>query len=206
MSTQRGKLFVLSAPSGAGKTTLAKRVLEVHPNLRVATSYTTRERRSGEIKDVDYFFLDHEEFETMLEADEFLENAEVFGNFYGTGRRQVEDLRATGHDVLLEIDWQGAQQVRARQPDCITIFIVPPSIEDLERRLRGRETDTEDVIRRRMSEAVDDISHWKEFDHVVINDDLETATATLGDVMTRGRTDTLTTNPDLEQRIDRLVS
>ncbi len=180
--------------------------MEVHPDLKVATSYTTRERRSGETADADYFFLDHEEFETMLEADEFLEHAEVFDNFYGTGRRQVEALRDAGHNVLLEIDWQGARQVRAKQPDCCSILILPPSIEALEGRLRGRETDSEDVIRRRLSEAVDDISHWPEFDHVVINDDLEHAVATLNEVMTGKRTDTRTTNPDLRRKVEALLA
>jgi guanylate kinase len=205
MSQQKGKLFVLSAPSGAGKTTLAKRVMKVHPDLQVATSYTTRERRSGEVQDFDYFFLDHEEFETLLEADEFLEHAEVFGNFYGTGRHQVERLRAAGHNVLLEIDWQGARQVREKQPDCCSILILPPTIEALEKRLRARETDSEDVIRHRLSEAVDDISHWNEFDHVVINDDLEQAVATLNDVMIHDGPDTKTTNPDLRRKVEGLL-
>jgi guanylate kinase len=206
MTPQKGKLFVLSAPSGAGKTTLAKRVIEVHPDLRVATSYTTRERRSDEIEDIDYFFLDHEEFETMLEADSFLEHAEVFGNSYGTGRRQVEELRDAGHNVLLEIDWRGARQVRTKQPDCVSILILPPSLKELEGRLRGRETDSEDVIRRRLGEAVDDISHWQEFDHVVFNDDLELAVTTLNDVMINDRPDTKTTHADLRRQVEALLA
>jgi guanylate kinase len=206
MTPQKGKLFVLSAPSGAGKTTLAKRVIEVHPDLRVATSYTTRERRSDEIEDIDYFFLDHEEFETMLEADSFLEHAEVFGNSYGTGRRQVEELRDAGHNVLLEIDWRGARQVRSKQPDCVSILILPPSLKELEGRLRGRETDSEDVIRRRLGEAVDDISHWQEFDHVVFNDDLELAVTTLNDVMINDRPDTKTTHADLRRQVEALLA
>jgi guanylate kinase len=206
MTPQKGKLFVLSAPSGAGKTTLAKRVIAVHPDLRVATSYTTRERRSDEIEDIDYFFLDHEEFETMLEADSFLEHAEVFGNSYGTGRRQVEELRDAGHNVLLEIDWRGARQVRTKQPDCVSILILPPSLKELEGRLRGRETDSEDVIRRRLGEAVDDISHWQEFDHVVFNDDLELAVTTLNDAMINDRPDTKTTHADLRRQVEALLA
>lgn len=184
MIAQRGRLFVLSAPSGAGKSTLVSNVIEAHRNLRFSISYTTRPPRKGEVDGVEYFFLDRASFDAMHDADEFLEHAEVFGHHYGTGRGQIEQLLDAGHDVLLEIDWQGARQVRANQPDCCSIFILPPSIAELERRLRNRGTDTEDVIQRRLSEAIDDMSHSDEFDHVVINDDLDQAVKELTAVIT----------------------
>jgi guanylate kinase len=172
---RRGTLLVLSAPSGAGKTTLVKALLARDPSLRFSISYTTRKPRPGEAPGKDYCFVDPEQFQQMVAAGEFLEHAEVFGNFYGTSRAQVEDLRAGGHDVLLEIDWQGARQIRANAPDCRTVFIMPPSVTELERRLRTRATDSEDVIRRRLDQALDDMSHWAEFDFVVINDALADA-------------------------------
>lgn len=202
MIDKEGRLLVISAPSGTGKTTLVGKICESNPNVRVSISCTTRKRRNVEEDGVDYFFMDREEFGAMRDADEFLEHAEVFGNFYGTSRRQVEGLRNAGHDVILEIDWQGAQQVRTNQPDCCTIFVLPPSIEELENRLRGRKTDTEDVVQRRLSEAVDDISHWPEFDHVVINADLDRAAGTLSSIMRNHKTDTQTSNPALRTRIE----
>jgi guanylate kinase len=206
LTTQQGKLFVISAPSGAGKTTLVKRIVATRPDLKFSISYTTREARSGERPGVDYFFLDRDEFLRMRESDAFLEHAEVFGNFYGTGRQQVSDLCATGHDVLLEIDWQGAQQVMANDSDCTSIFILPPSVEELEQRLRGRATDSEDVIRRRLGEAIDDISHWAEFDHVVINDELEQAVSQLLAILTGPSTETRTDRPEVRERVGRLLS
>jgi len=206
MNSQRGNLYVVSAPSGAGKTTLVHRIMDLHPNLRFSISCTTRQPREGEVDGKDYFFLDTPTFEQMQNSDEFLEYAEVFGNFYGTGRQQVETLRNQGHDVLLEIDWQGAQQVRITQPDCCSIFILPPSLPELERRLRGRGTDDEDAIRRRLSEAADDMSHWQEFDHIVINDDLEVATASLQAIMTNRPSDTATDNPALRKRLEAFLT
>ncbi len=172
---RRGTLLVLSAPSGAGKTTLVKALLARDPSLRFSISYTTREPRPGETDGRDYCFVDRARFREMVAAGDFLEHAEVFGNFYGTSRAQVEGLRAGGHDVLLEIDWQGARQIRANAPDCRTVFIMPPSVTELERRLRTRATDSEDVIRRRLGQALDDMSHWAEFDFVVVNEVLEEA-------------------------------
>jgi guanylate kinase len=206
MSAQRGKLFVLSAPSGAGKTTLVKKLLEKRPDLRFSISYTTREPRAGEIDGVDYFFRDNIEFETMVDANEFLEYAKVFGCFYGTGRDQVEQLQNDGHDVMLEIDVQGAQQVRSNQPDCSTVFILPPSIEELERRLRGRGTDAEEVIRNRLSEAMGEISHWGEFDYVIINDGLDQAATTLEGVMSEGAPGTATADPEVRGRVEALLA
>ena len=142
----------------------------------------------------------------MCATQEFLEYAEVFGNFYGTGREQVEHLRTAGHDVLLEIDWQGARQVRQNQPDCCCIFILPPSISELERRLRSRGTDSDDVIRRRLGEAMDDMSHWPEFDHVVINDDVQMAVSALQGILAGQATGTETNIPSLRRKIATLLA
>ena len=206
MSSPRGNLYVVSAPSGAGKTTLVRKIMDLHPNLRFSISYTTRHARAGEVDGHDYFFLDEPVFERMRTADEFLEYAEVFGNFYGTGRQQVEKLRHEGHDVLLEIDWQGAQQVRMRQPDCCSIFILPPSLPELANRLRGRGTDSEETIKHRLGEAAADMAHWPEFDHVVINDDLDGAAASLRAIMTNQSTDTATHDPALRRQLERLLA
>jgi len=205
MTLARGKLFVFSAPSGAGKTTLVRRVMREHPNIAFSISYTTRPQRDGEVDERDYYFLDRAAFEQMRDAGKFLEHAEVFANYYGTGRDQVESLRRDGRDVLLEIDWQGAQQVRRNQPDCCSVFILPPSVEELERRLRGRKTDSEEVIARRLGEAVGDMSHWNEFDHVVVNEDVEGATRTLLEIMAGNPTGTATADAGVRARITALL-
>jgi guanylate kinase len=204
-STPKGRLFVITAPSGAGKTTLVKALIDGHPALRFSVSHTTRPPRPGEKNRVDYYFVEKDDFNAMIRADDFLEYAEVFGHFYGTGRDQVEQIRKDGHDVLLEIDWQRARQVRANQPDCRSIFVMPPSVAELEKRLRGRGTDTEDVIRLRLGEAVDDMSHWREFDHVVINDKLKTAVASLKSIMAGGRSASDTADPALGRRVEALL-
>jgi len=170
---------VIAAPSGAGKTSLVKAVLSRDPSLRVSVSHTTRKQREKEIPGVDYNFVSIEEFRRLIGQDAFLEHAQVFDNFYGTGRAQVEALRNAGHDVILEIDWQGAQQVRKAQPDCKSVFILPPSRAELEARLRNRKTDSEQVIERRLRDAVADMSHFDEFDYVIVNNDFETAVAEL---------------------------
>jgi len=177
--TRRGALYVIAAPSGAGKTSLVKAVLSRDPSLRVSVSHTTRKQRDTEVPGRDYNFVNVDEFKRLIEQGEFLEHAQVFDNFYGTGRAQVEALRTAGHDVILEIDWQGAQQVRKAQPDCRSIFILPPSRAELEARLRNRKTDTDQVIERRLRDAVADMSHYAEFDCVVVNDDFETAVGQL---------------------------
>jgi guanylate kinase len=174
-TVRRGALFVIAAPSGAGKTSLVKEVRRRQPLLRVSVSHTTRTQRPTEEAGRDYFFVCVDEFKRLVAADEFLEHAQVFDNFYGTGRTQVEALRKAGHDVILEIDWQGAQQVRRAQPDCRSIFILPPSRRELELRLRNRRTDSDAVIARRLRDAVSDMSHYREFDYVIVNDDFETA-------------------------------
>lgn len=179
MAMSRGKLFVIAAPSGAGKTSLVRALMERVPSLRFSISYTTRKPRPNEQHGRDYFFVDHAEFERMVAAGEFLEHARVFDNYYGTSKPQVESMLADGENVLLEIDWQGAQQIRRALPECQSIFILPPSRAALEERLRGRNTDGDEVIARRLRDSIADMSHWCEFDYVVVNDDFARATAEL---------------------------
>jgi guanylate kinase len=197
---------VLSAPSGAGKTTLVKALMERDPSLRFSTSYTTRPPRPGETDGKDYCFVDREKFGQMISAGDFLEHAEVFGNCYGTSRAQVESLRTAGHDVLLEIDWQGARQIRANAPDCKTVFILPPSVAELERRLRSRATDSEEVIRRRLSQAMDDMAHWAEFGFVVVNERLETAVEGLVAILRGEGNGLATTEPANANRAERILA
>jgi guanylate kinase len=175
----RGHLFVIAAPSGAGKTSLVKALLQRKPELHVSTSYTTRPKRATEEDGREYHFVSVGDFQRLREQGQFLEYAQVFDNFYGTGRRPVETELARGNNVVLEIDWQGAQQVRKALPECLTIFVLPPSRPSLEERLRNRRTDTEAVIARRLQDAVGDMSHWNEFDYVVVNDDFEKAVGDL---------------------------
>ena len=179
----RAGLFVIAAPSGAGKTTLVKALVARNPDLRFSISYTTRKQRVTEVDGRDYFFVGPHEFLSLREQGELLESALVFDNYYGTSRSQVEEYLAAGHHVLLEIDWQGAQQVRESMPGCMTIFILPPSRAELERRLRDRRTDTEQVIERRLRDALGDMSHWREFDYAIINDDLDQAVGELEAVL-----------------------
>jgi guanylate kinase len=168
-----GELWVIAAPSGAGKTSLVRALLERDSRLRFSISYTTRPRRATELHARDYFFVDEAEFLSMAARGEFLEHAKVFDYWYGTGRRHVEDLLGGGFSVVLEIDWQGARQVRAAAPASRSVFILPPSVTELERRLRGRKTDSEDVVKRRLRDAVSDMTHWAEFEHVLVNEDFE---------------------------------
>jgi guanylate kinase len=200
----RGKLFVIAAPSGAGKTSLVRALMERVLSLRFSISYTTRKPRPNEQHGRDYFFVDHAEFERMVAAGEFLEHARVFDNYYGTSKPQVESMLADGENVLLEIDWQGAQQIRRAMPECITIFILPPSRAALEQRLRGRNTDNDEVIARRLRDSIADMSHWNEFDYVVVNEDfkratdeLETIVAGGGETLRRDRSELQTLLPQL---------
>jgi guanylate kinase len=176
---RRGSLYVIAAPSGAGKTSLVKAVLDRDPALRVSISHTTRKPRPHERDGEHYHFVTVEEFQRLVAAGEFLEHAQVYDNYYGTGRSGVEALRSAGHDVILEIDWQGARQVRQVQPDCVSIFILPPSRRTLEERLRNRRTDSDEVIQRRLRDSISDMSHYAEFDRVVVNDDFETTVVQL---------------------------
>ncbi|HUX23717.1 MAG TPA: guanylate kinase [Burkholderiales bacterium] len=170
-----GGLFIISAPSGAGKSTLTTKLLEEDKNVHLSVSYTTRAPRAGEVDGRDYHFVDKAGFERMLERGEFLESAEVHGNHYGTSEAWIRAQRAAGHDIVLEIDWQGAQQVRRIFADAIGIFILPPSIAELEQRMRRRGQDSEEVVRRRLAVAADEMSHAAEFEYVIINKDFEEA-------------------------------
>ena len=183
MPASRGKLFVVSAPSGAGKTSLVRAVLQHQPDLHFSISYTTRTKRESEQPGRDYFFVKKEEFEQLIARGEFLEHMQVFGNFYGTPRSQVEPFLESGRSVLLEIDWKGARRISETMPERRSIFILPPSREALEQRLRGRGTDSNEVIARRLADSLADLSHWDEFDYVIVNDDFERATRELEEVV-----------------------
>jgi guanylate kinase len=200
------RLFVISAPSGAGKTSLVKALLERLPELRVSTSHTTRPVRPNEVEGREYFFVDNAGFDRLVAAGAFLEHARVFDNQYGTSRQQLEAKLAAGHDVILEIDWQGARQVRAAMPDCRSIFILPPSTAELRRRLTNRQTDSAAVIERRLADAVSDMSHFREFDYVVVNDDFGRAVADLARII-QGRGESLvSTRSELDLVTPRLLS
>ena len=170
-----GRLYVVAAPSGAGKTTLVKALMQREPRLRFSVSYTTRAPRPNEVEGRDYHFVTQSRFAEMVACNEFLEHAQVFDNFYGTALSAVQSALREGQLVLLEIDWQGARQVRARLPAARSIFILPPTRRALEERLRARSTDSEAVIQRRLRDAAHDLAHWTEFDYVVINDQFEQA-------------------------------
>ena len=182
-----GQLFIVSAPSGAGKSSLVKVLLEKDPAIRLSISYTTRAPRPGEVDGVHYHFVSREDFQARLERGEFLESAEVYGNYYGTSQPWIEAEMAAGRDILLEIDWQGAAQVRRLMPRAKSIFILPPSIAELRRRLEGRGTDSAEVVARRMAAAAEDVSHALEFDYLVVNEDFDAALADLLAIARCGR-------------------
>lgn len=179
----RGTLFVISAPSGGGKTSLIRRLVAELDGIVVSISYTTRPPRPGEVHGRDYHFVDRETFEGMIKRDAFLEHAEVFGHLYGTARHTVEEHMGRGLDVILEIDWQGARQIRERFPESRSIFILPPSIEVLEERLKRRAQDPPEVMARRLQEARCEIAHCLEYDYLVVNDDFEQALADLKSIV-----------------------
>ena len=183
----RGNIFVVAAPSGAGKSTLVNALLAEDPLVRLSVSHTTRAPRPGEQDGREYHFTDVRTFEAMLARGEFLESAHVHGNYYGTGQTWIESVRASGHDIVLEIDWQGAQQVRRLYPESVGIFILPPSMVELERRLRGRAQDSEDVMRSRMARASDEMSHWPEYDYIVVNHAFEQSVAQVHAILTAER-------------------
>jgi guanylate kinase len=205
-SPRRGKLFVIAAPSGAGKTSLVKALLERMPQLHVSVSHTTRNKRPTEAHGREYYFVSVPEFQSLVGRSEFLEHAQVFDNYYGTGRRPVEAQLGEGHDVVLEIDWQGAQQVRKALPECKTIFILPPSRRALEERLRNRATDSNEVIERRLRDAVGDMTHSREFDYVVVNDDFEHAVRDLMRIVSGQGEDLQAGRPGLQPLLAELLA
>ncbi|MDA9421728.1 MULTISPECIES: guanylate kinase [Bradyrhizobium] len=181
---RRGLMFVLSSPSGAGKTTLSRLLIERMPGLRMSVSATTRAKRPGEVDGRDYLFVDKARFEAMVKGDELLEWATVFDNSYGTPRAPVEAALSSGQDVLFDIDWQGTQQLREKaRADVVSVFILPPSAGDLEKRLHSRAQDSDEVIRKRMSRASHEMSHWAEYDYIVINHDVDEAFAEVQSIL-----------------------
>ena len=185
--TTIGNLYIISAPSGAGKTSLVKKLISTVENLIVSVSHTTRQSREGEIHGKDYFFVSVDDFRAMQQNNAFLESAQVFDNFYGTAQKTIEANLTQGDDVILEIDWQGAQQVRKLMPQSYSIFILPPSTQILRERLEGRGKDSVEIINRRMKDAVAEMSHYREFDYLVVNDDFNTALNQLESIIIANR-------------------
>ncbi|WP_323794936.1 guanylate kinase [Nisaea sp.] len=185
---RRGLMLVLSSPSGAGKTSISRRLLETEDELTMSVSATTRPRRPGEVDGVDYHFIDQTEFQLMINRGEFLEYAKVFDNYYGTPRGPVDDVLSGGKDVLFDIDWQGTQQVAdAARDDLVSVFILPPSTHELERRLMGRAQDSAEVVAQRMSKAADEISHYREYDYIIVNRDLDESVEAVRAILTAER-------------------
>lgn len=186
--SRRGMMLVLSSPSGAGKSTISRALLANHDNLTMSISATTRSIRPGEVDGKDYIFIDQAKFDSMVAEGEFLEYATVFGNSYGTPRGSVMDALTSGQDVLFDVDWQGTQQLRQNAlEDLVSIFVLPPSIEELERRLYSRAQDTEEVVKGRMARAHDEISHWAEYDYIIINDEVDISVSTAESILTAER-------------------
>jgi len=183
----KGTLYVISAPSGAGKTSLVQELLVRHSDVVVSISHTTRKKRDVERDGVNYHFISKDEFEKMMNNGDFLEYANVFGNYYGTSRQHIQEQLLLDKDVILEIDWQGARQIRNLESGCKTIFVLPPSIEALRHRLESRDEDSDDIIEVRMNEAASEMSHYAEFDYIVINDEFETAVSQLSAIFVSNR-------------------
>jgi guanylate kinase len=202
----QGRLYVVAAPSGAGKTSLVKALMEREPRIQFSVSYTTRKPRPKEIPGRDYHFVSAERFQEMIANHEFLEHARVFDNCYGTGVRTVQEALSNGEELLLEIDWQGARQVRARLPEACSIFILPPSRDALELRLKGRSTDSDEVIQRRLRDAAEDLGHWSEFDYAVINDRFEQAVEDLQAIVENRGSHLLARRPEVVHLAERLVN
>lgn len=201
ITAPKGILFVVSAPSGAGKTSLVRALLDGDSDLKLSVSYTTRASRPGEVDGEHYHFVDQETFEAMVSAEAFVEYARVFGNAYGTSAATLRDTLDSGQDLLLEIDWQGARQVRARFPESVSLFIVPPSLAALDARLRARAQDSDAVIRERMAKARDELSHWAEYRYLVVNDRFDQALAELRSIVAAER---LRTDQQVARESERL--
>ncbi len=201
-----GTLYIIAAPSGAGKTSLVKALLESVEGIEVSVSYTTRPCRPGERDGVNYHFVDLQTFQRMIASGEFLEHAEVFGNHYGTARANILERLQQGVDVILEIDWQGARQVRQALPEAVGIFIIPPSREILEQRLRSRGQDSQETIDRRMRDAVSEMSHYNEFDYLVVNDEFELALTELRAIIRARRLRVEVQRVKLSELLTRLVA
>ncbi|HEY1491998.1 MAG TPA: guanylate kinase [Steroidobacteraceae bacterium] len=203
---KRGRLFVIAAPSGAGKTSLVRALLEQEPGLHLSVSHTTRSQRPTEAAGREYHFVSVDAFRELSERGQFLEHAQVFDNLYGTSRVFVEQRLDAGQDVVLEIDWQGAQQVRRALPQCVSIFILPPSRAALAQRLAGRGTDSAPVIQRRLRDAAADMAHYREFDYVVVNDDFAHAVAELRRIVAGAAADLSSTRPGLAPLLAELLA
>ena len=203
---RRGVMFVLSSPSGAGKTTLSRRLLENDPGVEMSVSVTTRPMRPGEIEGRDYYFIRDDRFQAMVDSGDLLEHALVFDHYYGTPREHVFSALAAGKDVLFDIDWQGTRQLAERcREDLVSVFILPPSLRELERRLRQRAQDSEVVVQKRMARATDDISHWQEYDYVIVNDNLDEALVLIKQILAAERLKR-TRQPFLERFVAALCS
>lgn len=183
LNNNQGCLYIVAAPSGGGKTSLVKALVQSMTDIAISVSHTTRDKRPGEVDGVDYFFINEQEFQQMIAEKAFVEYAEVFGHAYGTSKSQIEDRLKRGVDVLLDIDWQGAQQIKQIFPDAVSIFIIPPSLDTLKQRLQGRKQDPEHVIEARMQRAKSELSHYAEFDYMIVNDDFYCAASELKSIV-----------------------
>ena len=201
----KGILYIISAPSGAGKTSLVKKLISDAQNIVVSVSHTTRPIRPGEINGMDYHYVDKNAFLEMAEGSAFLEHAKVFDNYYGTSQQHVEQQLLQGHDVVLEIDWQGARQVRKQFADSQSIFILPPSLKALKDRLQGRGQDNDEIINRRMKDAVNEMSHYAEFDYLVVNDDFDVALQDISSIFKTNRLRQLQQERNLENLLIELL-
>ncbi|MCB5161741.1 guanylate kinase [Marinomonas algarum] len=202
MHKHQGNLFILSAPSGAGKSTLYKALIGQDDKVRISISHTTRAPRTGEEHGREYYFIDDESFLDMIAEDAFFEHAQVFDHYYGTSKKSIFSMLEQGLDVILEIDWQGARQVRQLYPEAIGIFVLPPSLNDLEKRLTQRATDTTEVIQRRMAKAVSEMSHYHEYDFVIVNDDFDVALSQMAAIFTAMRAKT----PIMQEKHGNLIN